>query len=101
MVYDAVARHTSKVLSTEAFKKYILPQSNSLAHFQASTSKTVFADLDTLPTLRYAAQTLVNEALHRAGNNQKIAAAILGISPPALNKRLKQRERKTNEPQPN
>jgi len=101
MVYDAVARHTSKVLSTEAFKKYILPQSNSLAQFQASTSNTVFAGLDTLPTLRYAAQTLVNEALHRAGNNQKIAAAILGISPPALNKRLKQRERKKNEPQPN
>ena len=101
MVYDAVARHTSKVLSTEAFKKYILPQSNSINMLQAQNQKTVFADLDTLPTLKYAAETLVDEALQRSGNNQKIAAAILGISPSALNKRLKQRAERMNRTEPN
>jgi DNA-binding protein Fis len=35
---------------------------------------------------------LVEEAMHRSGNNQSTAAALLGISQQALSKRLKNME---------
>jgi DNA-binding protein Fis len=35
---------------------------------------------------------LVQEAMHRAGNNQTTAASLLGISQQALSKRLKNLE---------
>ena len=44
---------------------------------------------DVLPTLKEAEQNLIDEALRRADNNQTIAAELLGISRPALHKRLK------------
>lgn len=90
MVYDAVARHTSKTLSTETFKKYIFPSSSPQPQDNGRSQK-IFAELKTLPTIKGAVEILVDEALERSGNNQKIAAAMLGISPPALSKRLKQR----------
>ncbi len=90
MVYDAVARHTSKTLSTEIFKKYIFPPSAN-AGAANGHSKKLFVDLKTLPTIKSATEALIDEALARSEHNQKIAAAILGISPPALSKRLKQR----------
>ena len=42
-----------------------------------------------LPTLKEAADLLVAEAMGRTGNNQTRAAKLLGISRPALSKRLK------------
>ncbi|NNF98692.1 MAG: sigma-54-dependent Fis family transcriptional regulator [Desulfobacteraceae bacterium] len=101
MVYDAVARHTSKTLSTEAFKKYIFPKNQTLPSVSPTKSENIFAGLDSLPTLKTAADSLVDEAMHRSGSNQKIAAAMLGITPPALSKRLKQRIEKASENLPN
>lgn len=98
MVYDAVARHTSRTLSTEAFKKYIFPHSQSSLELIPNQFENMFADRESLPTLKIAADVLVKEAMQRSGNNQRVAAGILGISPPALNKRLKQRAEKVNEP---
>jgi len=48
---------------------------------------------DRLPTLDQAAELLIDEALKRANDNQSIAAGMLGISHQALNKRLRQRVR--------
>jgi transcriptional regulator with PAS, ATPase and Fis domain len=48
-----------------------------------------FTGLEQLPTLRKAGQQLVAEALRRSADNQSIAARLLGISQPALSKRLK------------
>lgn len=90
MVYDAVARHTSKTLSTESFKKYIFSPSCP-APADNGASQKMYVDLKTLPTIKGAVEALIDEALERSGCNQKIAAAMLGITPPALNKRLKQR----------
>jgi DNA-binding NtrC family response regulator len=94
MVFDAVARHTSKVLSTEVFSKYIFPANRKPQANESLEKEKYFNDLETLPTLKAAAEALIDEAMHRAGSNQKIAAAMLGITPPALNKRLKQRAEK-------
>jgi DNA-binding protein Fis len=44
-----------------------------------------------LPTLDQAVVQLIDEALGRTGGNQTIAAGLLGISRPALNKRLSRR----------
>jgi len=93
MVYDAVARHTSRTLSTEAFKKFIFPGTRSQNNLQSMQYERFFSYLEVLPTLKIAADALIDEAMLRADYNQKIAAAMLGISPPALNKRLKMREK--------
>lgn len=94
MVYDAVARHTSKTLSTEVFKKYIFPSSQSSAEAKSPPPQKIYLNLTSLPTLKTAVEALIDEALERSGSNQKIAAAMLGITPPALSKRLKQRVEK-------
>jgi DNA-binding NtrC family response regulator len=91
MVYDAVARHTSKTLSTEVFRKYVFPASSPAAANGNGAPQKIFVDLETLPTIKTAVEALIDEALERSGSNQKIAATMLGITPPALSKRLKQR----------
>jgi DNA-binding NtrC family response regulator len=101
MVYDAVARHTSKVLSTEVFTKYIFSSREIPQKSDIIEKNNYFSDCVTLPTLKASAEVLIDEALQRAGHNQKIAAAMLGITPPALSKRLKQRAEKSNDPLPN
>ncbi len=101
MVYDAVARHTSKVLSTEVFSKYIFSTQETPQASQMLGENQYFSDCVTLPTLKASAEALINEALRRADHNQKIAAAMLGITPPALSKRLKQRAEKSNDALPN
>ncbi|MBI5551754.1 MAG: sigma-54-dependent Fis family transcriptional regulator [Desulfobacterales bacterium] len=91
MVYDAVARHTSKTLSTEAFKKYIFPSSSPPAAPANGAPQNIYTGLKPLPTIKTAVEALIDAALEQSGSNQKIAAAMLGITPPALSKRLKQR----------
>ena len=91
MVYDAVSVHTSHVLSMNSFKQAMggaRPESNN----GSPSESGVFEDLVTLPTLREAADALVEEAMERSQGNQRIAAGMLGITPSALNKRLKQRD---------
>ena len=41
-----------------------------------------------LPTLKHVCAELVREAMRRTGNNQALAASMLGVSRQALNKRL-------------
>jgi DNA-binding protein Fis len=42
-----------------------------------------------LPALPEAVNLLIEEALERSGGNQSLAARLIGISQPALSKRLK------------
>jgi len=56
----------------------------------ADTSRqNPFSGFDDLPTFSDAAAFLVQEAMARASGNQTLAARLLGISQPALSKRLK------------
>lgn len=87
MVFDAVSRHQGGVLSTESFRGKIFP---SLAgNDKSSTVKENVFFTGKLPTLRQVNQLLIETALEKSQNNQSIAAKILGISPQALSKRLK------------
>ena len=55
----------------------------------APQKQNPFAGFPQLPTFSDAAGFLVMEAMDRAKGNQTLAARLLGISQPALNKRLK------------
>ena len=94
MVYDAVSHHTSGPLSLLSFVDYIDDARNTPADTPQATAPTTSSLLDLVlnqhfPTLKESAEFLVQEALRRTGGNQRAAARLLGISPPALSKRLK------------
>ncbi|RMF43009.1 MAG: sigma-54-dependent Fis family transcriptional regulator [Deltaproteobacteria bacterium] len=91
MAYDAVATHAGRVLSLEAFRRAMgLTASNGHGNGATVGEKLIFGEQ--LPTLAEAGRALVDEAMARAGGNQGVAAQMLGISRPALNKRLKKME---------
>jgi len=86
MVADAMATHTHGTLSMRAFRAAISQGApRNLA--EDPEQKLIFGA--TLPSLAEAGKLLEAEAMKRAAGNQTIAASLLGISRPALNKRLK------------
>ncbi len=90
MIFDAVSQQRERSLSLEPFVRVI---GRSQPEHGASNPQTLrhnpFAGFDELPTFSDAAAFLVLEAMERAGGNQTTAARLLGISQPALSKRLK------------
>ena len=91
LVFDAVSRHRSHLLSLEVFRQVIGQDQTTHAENieQSQPSLVTFNPDGPLPTLAQIDSLLVEEALHRADNNQSLAARMLGISQPALSKRLK------------
>lgn len=90
MIFDAMARHQSgRVLSAKVFRKLIKVQQSPASGANKSDAPAGAADSrGRFPTLKEAEQQHIDEALRRANNNQGIAATLLGISRPALNRRL-------------
>jgi DNA-binding NtrC family response regulator len=92
MVFRAVSLHKSRMLSMDSFKDYMRKSSTQVS---AKASDSPLPDWlhvsgsDPLPTLRGCQQALIRMAMERAGNNQSIAAQMLGITKQALSKRLK------------
>ena len=87
MVFDAVARTKSgPILAVKSFRKSVknqaaaVPSGKSAA--QSPTQEGRFQ------TLKEAERLHIEDALRRSGGNQGTAAALLGISRPALNRRL-------------
>jgi two-component system, NtrC family, response regulator HydG len=93
MVYDAVALHPSgPVLSMERFRDAIERQQRSRPAQPASTDdRELLRIAGRFPTLAETEAWLIEEALSRAGDNQGVAATLLGLSRPALNRRLARR----------
>ncbi len=97
MIFDAVSRHKSKILSLDAIRGRIRETVGNMdgsdesidANDLSSTSEDNISFSRKLPTLKQAAEFLVKEAMKRAGGNQTIAAGMLGISHQALSKRIK------------
>jgi DNA-binding NtrC family response regulator len=92
MVFDAVARHKTGRLAAEDFKESLVPGDEVHsppaplpAAGEAGHLRSLFGRF---PTLREAELLLISEALRQSGNNQGTAAALLGITRQALNKRL-------------
>jgi DNA-binding NtrC family response regulator len=94
MIFDAVSRHKSGVLSLESFKEKILPRQKGRRDLpgQASEGLSAVREMifpEQLPTMKEVEQTLIEETLKRAEGNQTIAAQMLGLSRRALNNRLR------------
>lgn len=87
MVHDAVSRHNGGVLSMATFLERIGSQRAQ----PLPSEENPFKGLAELPTLSASGELLVDAALERAEGNQSLAARLLGISQPALSKRLKVR----------
>jgi DNA-binding NtrC family response regulator len=92
LVYNAVSVHRDRVLSMDTFLKTIdRPETKQILDAKKGPEQNLYAGLVHLPTFGEAAELLVEEAMSRAKGNQTIAARLLGISQPALSKRLKLR----------
>ncbi|NTV50353.1 MAG: sigma-54-dependent Fis family transcriptional regulator [Geobacteraceae bacterium] len=89
IIHDAVARSGSRILSLESIVAAIGDglRSNVLPN-QVTNYCPVCPFAEKFPTLKGAEDLLVAEALRMADNNQRLAAAYLGITRQALNKRL-------------
>jgi len=91
MVFDAVSRHRSGILSMNVFKERIqksrAESSADIIDVPDNSGEKVFFS-DPLPTIKEVEKKLVETALERANNNQTIAAQMLGLTRSALNKRL-------------
>ncbi|WMC11621.1 sigma-54 dependent transcriptional regulator [Oceanimonas pelagia] len=88
LAYDAMSRHKSKMLSMEVFRQALGQQETQVLPTGEAESGP-FSQMPTLPRLNEVGDLLVAEAMRRAQGNQSLAARLLGISQPALSKRLK------------
>jgi len=94
MVFDAMSGHGCRMLGADSFRKLMTDERRAAMNNGATMpehggSDDWVATLDRLPTIKEAAHILVREALRRSDNNQRVAAHMLGITPQALNQRLK------------
>lgn len=93
LVYDAVGQHKSHTLSMSVFKRVL--DNNDNYDIEATAEKqSLFNPNLPLPTLAELSQLLVCEAMERAQGNQSLASRMLGISQPALSKRIKKCQEK-------
>lgn len=92
MIYDAISRHQSGILSLETFKEHVefsklLPFNPEVYENKINNNQKV-QFFGQLPTLHEIEEILVKEALKRSSGNQSIAASMLGLTRSALNKRI-------------
>ncbi len=99
MAYDAMTLHQSRMLSLDSFKRATAGHAAARAATVASAPRCVFVESEPLPTLHEVVDLLVEEAMRRAEGKQSIACRLLGISQPAISKRLRLlRARRAQEP---
>ncbi len=90
MVYDAVSVHQSRMLSMDAFKRAMGQHGEPAAMApDKETAQPLFVPTEPLPSLHDLPDLVIAEAMRRAKGNQSVAARLIGISQPALSKRLK------------
>lgn len=85
MVFDAVSLCVGPELPMEIFLKAVGRGEPCVGLSPVNP----FSALDRLPTFAEAAELLMLDAMQRSGGNQTFAARLLGVSQPALSKRLK------------
>jgi DNA-binding NtrC family response regulator len=90
MAFEAVSLHSGRVLSMAAFEKAMGLDRKRPSLRTSPAQPIIFPEL--LPTIEEAVESLVEEAMRRSKGNQTLAARYLGISRPALSKRLKKKQ---------
>jgi DNA-binding NtrC family response regulator len=99
MIFDAVSQHRAGILSLESIRSKLSDYTQDRGNknvTELSSDDQVFNIPGRFPTLKETEESLIDEALKRAGGNQTIAANLLGISRRALNNRLRRAENKNN-----
>ncbi|HET6485505.1 MAG TPA: sigma-54 dependent transcriptional regulator [Spirochaetia bacterium] len=93
ILMDAVVRGKDGGVSLESVRSAVGAETAGIPDGSVSPEPggNLFSSMPTLPTIKQAISVLVDEALLRSGGNQTQAAALLGISRPALTKRLSRR----------
>lgn len=97
LVYDAVSRHKSGILAIDSFKQVIgsqVPHPGESAADQAALEGNQLLEkvFGKFPTLKEMEDQLIEQALEKSDGNQGVAAAFLGLTRQALNKRLNRRK---------
>jgi DNA-binding NtrC family response regulator len=99
MVFDAMSLHESRMLSMDAFKRATGSRSIQPAAAEGEARpRRVFVPGAPLPALHEVVDLLIEEALRRAEGKQTIASRLIGISQPALSKRLRNLHRRRGDP---
>ncbi|WP_330960896.1 sigma-54-dependent transcriptional regulator [Photobacterium sp. 53610] len=88
LAYDAMSQHRSRMLSMDVFRR-VLDKHAVSADLPSQPAVSLFDPDFPLPSLQEIGDLLTQEAMRRAEGNQSLAAKLLGISQPALSKRLK------------
>ena len=91
MIFDAVSRHESKVLSLNSFRQLIkapTPREHAPSVPAVSTLESLYASLERLPSLKEAEDALIQEALKRSDGNRTLTASLLGMTRQTLHRRL-------------
>jgi len=90
LVFDALSREQGGRLSADSFRKILGLSALPVVSGRDNNSLSeLYAPLKELPTLREAEDLLITAALERAGGNQTLAAAMLGISRQTLHRRTR------------
>ncbi len=92
MVFDAVLRSRGALRSSEP-PTAIGPRSTPATQPVPAAEVDIYRNLPVLPSLRASESLLIEEALRRCNGNQGRAAALLGLSRTALNKRINRPQR--------
>lgn len=85
MIFDAVSRHKTGELSLDSFEQAL---GTGVTLAEPSKDEGFLVIGNRFPTLKQATEFLIEEALSRSDGNQAKAAKLLGISAPALSRRL-------------
>jgi DNA-binding NtrC family response regulator len=91
MVFDAVARHTSDMLTLDCFvglSKDELAHSNSSVNANKEPNEMIYALFGRFPTIKEVEDYLIAAAMNMTNGNQRSAALLLGIARQTLSKRL-------------
>ncbi len=92
MIFDAVAKHKSGIMSLGCFNDYIM-KNGKFTQPEISIPEQGLSSMPDIsgrfPTLKEVEDFVISEALKRSNGNQGIAASLLGITRQALNSRLK------------
>lgn len=88
MIFDAVTRHRGGTLSPAMFDKLSVDRTALPSSLSVNSVEMGFSITGRFPTLKEMEQYLIDEALQSAKGNQGAAAAMLGLTRQALNKRL-------------
>ncbi len=87
IIFNAVSIHKSGILPLKPFYESIERKQEDFEEKEIENlNKVTFSEQ--LPTIKELTNELIKEAMKRSGNNQSIAAKMLGITRQALNKRL-------------